>query len=498
MSIFYRLRIPVDKLCVALSIVAMLYSSLTIIQATTSQAATVTSYDVQNVPDMRLKVRVTPNQTDDIKVAWPFRNGTQYPIPTTTGGVLEFTQGSGVEHIYYSRAINDSANKVFLLTGTVIRGLNWQDCSQYVSGSDQRTFTPGAVVRLVDDCRLYNKSVKTDRGNVLTASGAVRFTGSGTLQIPVFANGTARDQQIPSPLNGMIIYQTDTGAILQRIAGAWTAVGTATTPNASVTTAGKCQIISTTQFATLTQTGSTGAQQCITPLVVIKNGSGATSANRIPITNNLGVLPISVGGTSRNTFLTGAILLGRGTDGLGSLAPCSANQVVLSDGTRFGCSSAPNDVDVLTGSIASSNTLSGAGPTNFNFTGSISSTKLNTAGMRGQIVITGQSTWSSGSMTLDLVMGGTLVATCTFTPSATGQAWAITYTYTIRSAGASGVIQAGAEGTMGGATNGKSCADSRNTTSFNTTTNKTVNIAFSRSATASATVDQFWIDTYSP
>jgi len=66
------------------------------------------------------------------------------------------------------------------------------------------------------------------------------FTKS--IKVPVYADATARDAGIPSPSNGMVIYNTALGILQQYIAGAWAAFASGTTTNADTTTAGKVEL----------------------------------------------------------------------------------------------------------------------------------------------------------------------------------------------------------------------------------------------------------------
>lgn len=73
-----------------------------------------------------------------------------------------------------------------------------------------------------------------------THSWAEVFTKS--IKVPSYADATARDAGIPSPANGMLIYNTALWILQQYIAWAWAAFASGTTPNADTTTAGKVEI----------------------------------------------------------------------------------------------------------------------------------------------------------------------------------------------------------------------------------------------------------------
>jgi len=77
-----------------------------------------------------------------------------------------------------------------------------------------------------------------------------------TFKVPVYADATARDVAIPSPVNGMEVYLTTEGQFYDYQSGAWAsrAVGT-TTPNASTTVAGKVEMSTDSEFILSSSTG---------------------------------------------------------------------------------------------------------------------------------------------------------------------------------------------------------------------------------------------------
>lgn len=85
------------------------------------------------------------------------------------------------------------------------------------------------------------------------------------IQVPVYADDTARDAGIPSPSNGMIIYNTADGVFQAYQTGAWADVGNSATANASETVAGKVELATDAEFAAGTDTGGTGAKVVAIP-----------------------------------------------------------------------------------------------------------------------------------------------------------------------------------------------------------------------------------------
>ncbi len=257
-------------------------------------AAAAGTYEVHNVPDMFLKSYVATSTTTGIQVAAPVRNGIPQSYPTLTGGVLEFRQGSKIEHIYYSRATVNASTKVITLTGSIIRDLSWDDCSRYVSNGVPRKFDPGVTtVRLVDDCRLINFKANKDRANTYSASGATRYSGSGSYQPPYFATTTERDRQRPTPQPFEAACVTATGLCYDYIGGVWTARGNTGVGNADETTSGKVELGSVKDQSGATVTGDTGAATVVQTRYLLTRSLGTPSNGRIPVLTG-GTLDVTV------------------------------------------------------------------------------------------------------------------------------------------------------------------------------------------------------------
>lgn len=97
-----------------------------------------------------------------------------------------------------------------------------------------------------------------------TFTGANEFTGdvtmSGSFRDPVYADATARDAAIPTPVNGMRIYNTALWLFQKYQAWVWTDdTGWGATPNASETVAGKVEIATDPQFTAWEEVWETGA-----------------------------------------------------------------------------------------------------------------------------------------------------------------------------------------------------------------------------------------------
>lgn len=470
--------------------------------AITAHAAT--SWDVANEPQFFLDSTITSSQTTGIRLSAPFLNGEEVNLITTTGGVLRFRQGVKREDVYYSSASVNSSTKVVTLSG-VIRDL-CRGVTRAIQGCGQgQQFNKGAIVELSVDARLLNLKGNLDRSNVWTASGALgtQLNGSGVLILPLYTDSATRLLQVGSnPRNGLVACDISAGTCSYRLGGQWISFGSGAQVNASITISGKAQASTATALRNLTDTGSTGALNFLTPSLSVKNGSGSTSAGKLVQTNSNGVVAVSLGGTGLRTILTGALIIGQGAGNVAVLPPGAANTVIVSDGTRWAAGSVPQDVDVLTGSIATSNTLTNPqSSVRFTQTGSLSSTAINTKGKMFEVFAAGDSGWGAGTMQVALYLGDQQVGFCTFTPTASGQAWAISFRGVTRTAGASGVMQVNSLGSMGTGTNQKACSQSTNTTSFDTTVNKVVNIGIQFGASNgsnNASMHQFVIDSRTP
>lgn len=187
-----------------------------------------------------------------------------------------------------------------------------------------------------------------------TFSGDVIFSGSE--RIPVYANATARDAAITSPVNGMQVYNTADGKFQDYTGGAWVdRESGGTFPNASETVAGKVEIATTAEATAGTDTGGTGATLSVKPSDIItllesySTPSGTISA---------------FGGSSAPT----GWLLCDGTAGLDSVTDTTLADLYAVIGTTYGGTGADDfDLPDLRGNVpvgkdsGTFNTLGGTG-----------------------------------------------------------------------------------------------------------------------------------------
>lgn len=86
-----------------------------------------------------------------------------------------------------------------------------------------------------------------------------------SIRFPVYADATARDVWIPSPTNGMVIYNTALWVLQQYVAWAWAAFASGTTTNADTTSSGKVEIATYSEASLGTNTWGSWATLAVTP-----------------------------------------------------------------------------------------------------------------------------------------------------------------------------------------------------------------------------------------
>lgn len=143
---------------------------------------------------------------------------------------------------------------------------------------------------------------ETLTGN-LTYSWNVIYTKS--TKFPVYADATARDAWIPSPANGMMIYNTALWLNQQYIGGSWVNVDTGTvTANASDTVAGKVEIATQAEFDAWTATGWTWASVVATNDQIRKQINTATAKTTPVNADSIGISDSAASWVIKKTTLT--------------------------------------------------------------------------------------------------------------------------------------------------------------------------------------------------
>lgn len=126
-----------------------------------------------------------------------------------------------------------------------------------------------------------------------TITGDVDFTADDpdvTLRLPNMT--TTERNNIPTPANGMVIYNTTSGTFQFYDGGAWNDVGTATVNNASETVAGVVELSTNAEMGAGTSIGGTGARLVPPNDQLVKTSSGAGDENKIAVLNSDGQFAI--------------------------------------------------------------------------------------------------------------------------------------------------------------------------------------------------------------
>ena len=281
-----------------------------------SALSTITTYDTHNVPDMTLDVRITSATTSGIRINWPSRNGTKYAFPTQSGVVLELKSQSKTEQVYASRVTNNSTTETFTLTGTIVRDLKWNDCSDYVTNGDPQTFTPGATkVREVVDCRILNRSAKLDRLSTTTGSGA--YACGSTSQPCLFPGEYTTAERNAFTFGASkfsIVYDETVGAPVYHVPGqpisTWiTLYGSGTlTINGTETVKGVYEAATIAEMIARTQTGSTSAYLVLKSQYTAQTSAGTADAGRVMLLGTSGRASGSLLATNTTNYaLSGSV-----------------------------------------------------------------------------------------------------------------------------------------------------------------------------------------------
>lgn len=282
-----------------------------------------------------------------------FQSTLKSPINSTqtTGvilnDVLSYTPGG--ETLYLS-LLDTNNPEVISFTGQnasgeltgVTRGIALADGGS----SSASAHGAGITVVLSNPYNLYEDiqaaiNAKVDTGGD-TITGLIDFSGSGRIQVPVFADSTARDAAIPSPVNGLMVYSTADGEFQAYQSGAWVSVSSGSTqPNATETVAGKVELATQSEANAGTATGGTGASLVVTPdkLAIINQNNphtynttgGSSNAYTLDLTPNVGSLSAGqIFLIKANHTNTGASTLD--IDGIGATAIYKAKGEVIEAG----------------------------------------------------------------------------------------------------------------------------------------------------------------------
>lgn len=151
------------------------------------------------------------------------------------------------------------------VVGTTLTGVSF--VSQTADPATAVTWTTFPAWTSIELVEMHDQMLDKQEG--WTIAGDITHTGklkaNKSITVPVYADATARDAWIPSPANGMIVYNTALWIHQQYIGGAWASFASGTTVNADTTTAGKVELPTTDEMTSWSATGWTGAGLAVTP-----------------------------------------------------------------------------------------------------------------------------------------------------------------------------------------------------------------------------------------
>ena len=140
-------------------------------------------------------------------------------------------------------------------------GISWSGSSWTLSGVT-RDINPVLIPATSDST---GKTWLANQKCLLVAMHDQLQDFSLSVNLPNYADATARDSAITSPINGMMIYNSGTGTIQQYIGGSWSDLATGTVVNASTTVAGKVEIATQAEVNAWTWTWGTWAILAVSP-----------------------------------------------------------------------------------------------------------------------------------------------------------------------------------------------------------------------------------------
>lgn len=254
--------------------------------------------DVYDLPVMYLGRGLSSGaQTNNIFTVPVIRNNEEVTPPAMSGAVFELSRGGLTEKVFATRVTVNTTTNVATLTGTVIRDLCFNQARTFATCGNGITWPKSTEIRLVTHSRLLNSFVSAGRANTLTASGALAFSGSGSLGFPTFATEADRNRSLGSSPSGPVRVGcvTSTGKCEYYIGGAWIGFGSGGTVNASTTVRGAVQMATVSNLSGGTITGTTGAPLAVGTDLVIRNSTGAiNNRNKVVATDNTGRLNSNV------------------------------------------------------------------------------------------------------------------------------------------------------------------------------------------------------------
>jgi hypothetical protein len=153
-------------------------------------------------------------------------------------------------------------------TGVSGTTLTWVSfVSQTADPATSVTWTPFPAWTSIELVEMHDQMLDKQEWGTITWDIQFDWDVATTVsfKVPVYANATARDAGIPSPSNGMLIYNTWLWVLQQYISWAWASNASGTTVNADTTTAGKVEIATQSEVDSGTDVWGTWAFLSVLP-----------------------------------------------------------------------------------------------------------------------------------------------------------------------------------------------------------------------------------------
>lgn len=223
----------------------------------------------------KLAARLASGTTSGATVTAQSVNGSVITWPTGAHRLKLYRKTkAGVEFETIGVASASQSGSTVTL-GTLTRQMSMTDGSTFSSGGDGRTFPANTDVYLSWDVFDAERTMKDDKVNTITGSGAIRGS-STTTPIIRLNNVTTAQRTAMSPGNGDMVYDTDLGELYQYKGGAWAAVGDTGTAAATTTSLGTAEKGTTADIRAETATGDGGG-----PLFIPTDATAVLKDDRI-------------------------------------------------------------------------------------------------------------------------------------------------------------------------------------------------------------------------
>ena len=204
-----------------------------------------------------------------IQVSNPYTDNSGAVV--TGNFIMGIATRSGIETVYIpANAV--SADGLTLGTSSipVVRGLQPYCTTDFTTATSTfaQKLTKGDRVFIAIDTALLSMLQEATLGTIGTnIKFATRptYMAAAPAACPIFPSAAVRDGILTSPQNGDMCYLSAEGIFTDYTGGVWATRATGTIVNASTTAAGKVQEAVSTDIATSTTTGSSGARLYINP-----------------------------------------------------------------------------------------------------------------------------------------------------------------------------------------------------------------------------------------